>query len=72
MKDVLKFRTDERGAGVCGVDMQPQRVSLTDASQLVYVVKRTDGRRAECRTHLHRSRALAFAAAQVLRTKVVL
>ena len=54
MQDVLEFRADECRAGVRGVDMQPERVSLTDHSELANVVVRTHRRRAERRTNLHR------------------
>jgi len=53
VKDVLKFRTNEGRACVSGINMQPERMSFTDDSELVYVIERTHRCSTERRAHLY-------------------
>jgi len=47
-----QFGTDERAAAVRSVDVKPNRLAITDESDLFQVVERADGCCAECRAHL--------------------
>jgi len=52
-ENVSQFGTDECAAGVRGVDVQPQRLTITHETDLFQVVERADSRRTERRTHLY-------------------
>ena len=60
--------TDESAASVRRVHMQPNRLALTHHTQLIDVVKRTDGSRAERTAHLQPDNIKALAMAILSRS----